>query len=301
MAGRQSSAGRTIVRAGRSHRSRLCVANAKRPHRALRYRLSFDHGWDIVDEYMLRRDTQGENSRAIALHFRETRGVSMSHKFVLTTLARWRESGDPTLLRAGGGTSRRASTAERKWMKKLLRSNPDMYFSEIRVAFIRQWRWSISNLMIAQALHFKGEGEDDKEMTLKVLETMARQRSDEARRRCREALCGPGALSQCYIIMDESSMDRRTLRRRRGWAPRGEPAKLFEMFEVNGSAKLQSLLAVVNKDGFVLEGCDLVEGGTIPHGASISVRLRIEVGCVARVLTAPLLACHCDNVSLWDR
>jgi hypothetical protein len=69
------------------------------------------------------------------------------------------------------------------------------------------------------------------------LEALARQRNAELRRECLEALTGPGALPECYLIMDASSLDRRTLRRRRGWAPRGLPAKLYEHFEVKGSAR----------------------------------------------------------------
>jgi hypothetical protein len=253
----------------------------KRPHRAIRYRLAFDHGWAIVDEYQLHLGTPGAASRAIARRF-GARGVIMSHKFVLTTLRRWRECGDPTEQGRGGSTTRRANAAERIWIKALFQRHPDLYFYEVRAKFIARWRWNISDAMISQAIHWAGEGEGDAELSLKVLERMARQRCEAQRQLFREALTGPGALPECYVIMDESSMDRRTLRRRRGWSPRGKPAKLFEVFEVQGSQKLHSLLAVVNSDGFILDACKLVEGGI--HEFSLSSRAWESISPLLRCL-----------------
>ena len=112
--------------------------------------------------------------------------------------------------------------------------------------------------MISQALHFAGSARGDEKLSLKVLERLARQRDQDARDRCADVL--KALPSECFVIIDESSMDRRTLRRRRGWAPRGQPAKLYEIFEAHGH-KLQSLVAAVNKDGFILDACRLVEGG----------------------------------------
>jgi transposase len=236
------------------------AAGVSRPHRAVRYRLSFDYGWAVVEEYQLNYGTPAASSRAIAAHF-VAQGVKLSKTFVQDTLRRWRRCGDPTQLRTGGCTARRANDAERRWMKAELREQPDLYFFELRAKFVQRWRWAISDRMISQALKVDGGVEGDEPLTLKMLERMARQRNEELRAECREALTGDGALPECYAIMDESSMDRRTLRRRRGWAPRGVPAKLYEMFEVEGSNNLQSLLAVVNKDGFVLDACKLVKGG----------------------------------------
>jgi transposase len=254
-----------------------------------RYRLAEDHGWDVVDEYELQRDTPHASSRKIAAAFK-ARGTKISYKFVQRSIRRWRECGDPTQTGRGGSTLRQANRAERIWLKQLLRKDPDLYFHEVRKKFVAKWRWEVSDAMISKALHFEGErlspqeradgipgvemdlleDEDfhpDEELTLKVLERMARQRNSAERERCFGALTGAGALPQCYIIMDESSIGKSTLRRRRGWSPRGQPAKLYEMFEVRGSGKLRSLMAAVNEDGFVLGACKLVEGGVLPAQA----------------------------------
>jgi hypothetical protein len=256
---RSSSQRRRSAVVNRSTGIRATV-NKGRPHRSLKYQLAFDHGWDIVEEYELNYGTPAASHRAIAKQFR-SRGINMSACFVQKTLRRFQESGDPTQLARGGSTANQANVAERLWMKAKLREQPDLYFFELHAKFVGRWGWAISDAMISQALHFEGAGPEDAPLTLKVLEALARQRNAELRRECLEALTGPGALPECYIIMDESSMDRRTLRRRRGWAPRGLPAKLYEHFEVKGSAKLQSLLSAVNSDGFVLDACQLVEGG----------------------------------------
>ena len=109
---------------GSEGRRRAAIA---RPHRAVRYRLSFDYGWKIVDEYQLNYGTPAASSRAIAAHF-SAQGAKMSMTFVLSTLRRWRRCGDPTQLRTGGCTTRRAHEAERKWMKAKLTEQPDLYF-----------------------------------------------------------------------------------------------------------------------------------------------------------------------------
>ena len=57
------------------------AAQASRPHRAVRYRLAYDHGWDIVDTYELNRGTPAGTTRAIAERFCSL-GVRMSEKFV---------------------------------------------------------------------------------------------------------------------------------------------------------------------------------------------------------------------------
>jgi hypothetical protein len=91
------------------------AAGVSRPHRAVRYRLSFDYGWAVVEEYQLNYGTPAASSRAIAAHF-VAQGVKLSKTFVQDTLRRWRRRGDPTQLRTGGCTARRANDAERRWM-----------------------------------------------------------------------------------------------------------------------------------------------------------------------------------------
>ena len=254
------SGGRRRRETGAAVATIRAAAAVRRPHRAVRYRLSFDYGWKVVEEYQLNYGTPAASSRAIAAHF-TAQGAKMSPTFVLSTLRRWRRCGNPTQLRMGGCIARQANDVERKWIKALLVQQPDLYFFEVRAKFVQRWRWAISDRMISQALKFDGQVEGDEPMTMKMLERMARQRNEELRAECLEALTGDGALPECYVIIDESSMDRRTLRRRRGWASRGLPAKLYELFEVSGSNNLQSLLAAVNKDGFVLDACKLVKGG----------------------------------------
>ena len=65
---------------------------------------------------------------------------------------------------------------------------------------------------------------------------------------------------ECLIIIDESHVADADYRRRRGWAPIGEPALIHEYFrDTNG--QLRSVLAAVNQDGFVLDACKVVDGG----------------------------------------
>ena len=112
--------------------------------------------------------------------------------------------------------------------------------------------------MISQALHFAGSARGDERLSLKVLESLARQRDQDARDRCYDVL--KALPSECFVIIDESSIDRRTLRRRRGWAPVNKPARLYELFTVPG-AGLRSLIAAVNSEGFVLPACKLLHDG----------------------------------------
>ena len=112
--------------------------------------------------------------------------------------------------------------------------------------------------MISQALHFAGSARGDEKLSLKVLESLARQRDQDARDRCYDVL--KALPSECFVIIDESSIDRRTLRRRRGWAPVNKPARLYELFTVPG-AGLRSLIAAVNSEGFVLPACKLLHDG----------------------------------------
>ena len=196
------------------------AAAATRPHRARRYRLAFDHGWVVVDEYELNHGTPAGTTRAIVQHLC-SKGMKMSQNFVVKTLRRYFHSGDPTQLGSGGCTRRRANLDERVWIEQLLRADPDLFFFEVHSKFLARWRWAISDTMISQAIHFHGVDEDDEELTYKALEKMARQHNEELRWQCLEALTGPGTLPECYVVIDESSLDRRTLWWRRGWAPRG--------------------------------------------------------------------------------
>ena len=82
-----SGGGRVRRRRVASLGARRTVAGVNRPHRALRYRLSFDYGWAVVEEYQLNYGTPAASSRAIAAHF-AAQGVKFSRAFVQDTLRR---------------------------------------------------------------------------------------------------------------------------------------------------------------------------------------------------------------------
>eukprot|EP01043_Picozoa_sp_COSAG02_P005608 COSAG02_NODE_153_length_33128_cov_10.471253_3_plen_173_part_00 len=71
------------------------AALATRPHVVCkRYRLAFDHGWDVVDEYELNNGTPAGTPRAIARYFCR-KGVRLGEKFVRKTLERYFRSRNP--------------------------------------------------------------------------------------------------------------------------------------------------------------------------------------------------------------
>ena len=141
-------------------------------------------------------------------------------------------------------------------MKKTLRRNPSLYFDEISDMLRRKYGRTISDGMISQALKHDGGCHDDRPLSLKALTVVARQRSLAKRLECELGL--QGLDPECMIILDESHIADKDYRRRRGWAPVGEPANIFEYFIGDGT--LRSVLAAVNQDGFVTEACKVVEG-----------------------------------------
>ena len=57
----------------------------------------------------------------------------------------------------------------------------------------------ISTRMISQALHFAGSARGDERLSLKVLESLARQRDQDARDRCYDVL--KALPSECFVII----------------------------------------------------------------------------------------------------
>jgi transposase len=233
------------------------------------------HGWAIVEEYQRCCEEDEELARMCGEHdfllddadspasvrricgTFSKQGINLGKTFVADTLNRWRENGDPTETQSGGDVSERANEDERLWIKRLLRVEPALYFAEVRERYVARFGRSISDKMISQAIHFQGTHEDDAPLTLKTLERLARQRDEVEREAVREIL--RMIPSECLVIIDETSLDKRSVRRRRGWAPRGQPAHLWEAFRSDG--KLRSLMAVMNSQGFVLEACEVVKDG----------------------------------------
>jgi hypothetical protein len=59
-------------------------------------------------------------------------------------------------------------------------------------------------------------------------------------------------------VFDESHAADKALRRRRGWAPRGHNACVYEYFTGDGSNR--SVLGVMKMDGFVLQCSQVING-----------------------------------------
>jgi hypothetical protein len=150
------------------------------------------------------------------------------------------------------------STVERKWIKARILEDPDMYLDEVVDEFEVKFKRTITVATVSSAMQTIGQpgDEDDKALSWKVVQRIAKQRNALKRALCRLGL-------QCLdptlcTMLDEMHSDERSSRRRRAWAPIGEPAQLFEHFHDDG--KLRSLVALVNCDGFVLQGCEVIEG-----------------------------------------
>eukprot|EP01049_Picozoa_sp_SAG25_P018905 SAG25_NODE_5672_length_633_cov_0.773408_1_plen_210_part_11 len=178
------------------------------------YGLATLHGWDIVEEYLLHQGTAAGATRAIAERLSRDVGTTVGRKLVRQCLYRYLEHGDPCQHAYAGSQHKRAATlCERLWIKRTLLGEPDMFFKEVRQEFYEEFAWKISDKCISNALHFDGGTEEDSPMTLKVLERVARQRNADERARCKALLAE--LPSECFVIIDESSIDRRTWRRRR--------------------------------------------------------------------------------------
>ena len=189
----------------------------------------------------------------------EDAGKKVGRQYVRNCLYRFYTRGDPSKLRDSERRSNaHASPSQRRWIKKTLRRDPSLYFDEISLRFRTKFGRTISDKMISKALKHDGGQRGDRPLSLKRLQVLARQRCEAKRLECRLGMAGLDP--ECLIIIDESHVADADYRRRRGWAPIGEPALIHEYFrDTNG--QLRSVLAAVNQDGFVLDACKVVDGG----------------------------------------
>jgi hypothetical protein len=210
-------------------------------------RRSYDRNWAwrIVELAMA-----GCAAGGVALSEREVQrqmlaeGKDLGKKYVRSCLTRFYESGDPHTTRDSDRRDpRRATETQRKWMKRLLKAEPHLYFDEVANKFKAKFRRTITDEMISQAIHYDGGMADDRPLSLKALQVLARQRCTADRMECKLGL--QGLNPECMIILDESHAADKTARRRRGWAPVGEPAHIYEYFGQDGT--LRSVLAAVNR------------------------------------------------------
>lgn len=235
-------------------------------------------GWKVVKYYHAKGIKKPED---IAVHMR-TKGMLVRRTWVQERLKKYREDGDPNS-RDARSDSRRATTAERRWLKKTLLKDCKLLFDQLQVKFQRKFRWRISKPMISVALKTAGPvspaDELDRPLSLKKIERVAKQRNEAKRRRFRRA--ARGLRAEQIIWIDESSAADRSLQTRVGWAPIGEPAKLVETLKTDG--KLHSLLAAVNLSGFVLPACQVVDGGVddekLMKWARRKLRPQVNVEC----------------------
>jgi hypothetical protein len=188
----------------------------------------------------------------------EEEGSPVGIKYVEACMRRFDARGDPWMTRDSlRRDGRRATASQRRWIKKKLLRNPSLYFDEISGMMRRKFGRTITDAMISQALKHDGGTRNDRPLSLKLLTVLARQRNATKRLECQLGLSG--LEPECMIILDESHVADKDCRRRRGWAPVGEPANIYEYF--SGDGTLRSVLAAANKDGFVTEACKVVEGG----------------------------------------
>jgi hypothetical protein len=209
-------------------------------------------------------------------------------------LKKYQEDGDPNS-RDVRSDKRRATTAERRWLKRTLLTECTLLFDQLRTKFHRRFHWWISKPMISAALKTAGPvtAADplDRPLSLKKVERIAKQRNERKRRRFRRA--ARGLRAEQIIWIDESSAADRSLMTRMGWAPVGEPAKLVENLRSDG--KLHSLLAAVNMGGFVEAACQLVEGGVDDEKFMLWARRKLRPQVLFSTSNTPPPLISCDS------
>jgi hypothetical protein len=195
-------------------------------------------GWKVIKYYHLKGLT---DPNEIVRHMRG-KGMRVGRTWVQDRLRKYREDGDPNS-RDARTDARRATTPERRWLKRTLQNDCALLFDQLRRKFHRRFKWWISKHMISAALKTAGPvspGDQlDRPLSLKKIERIAKQRNEVKRRRFRRA--SRRLRAEQIIWIDESSAADRSLQTRMGWAPVGEPAKLVENLRTDG--KLHSLLA----------------------------------------------------------
>lgn len=161
--------------------------------------------------------------RQVVEHFRKV-GVQVGRRYVINCMRRYLLGGDPSYKQDSQRVSHLAANSQqRQWLKNQLQYDPSLYFFELARKFQTKFRRTISDEMISKALHYDG-GPGDRPLSLKVVQKLARQRCEIKRMECWLAL--RGLWPECLIIIDESHVADSDFRRRRGWAPVGEPAQV---------------------------------------------------------------------------
>ena len=117
-----------------------------------------------------------------------------------------------------------------------------------------RWDRPVSQRLISKALA-------ERNITLKKLEYIARNRNATQRANCLVALraMSSAGMMEKVVIIDECHQGDRDRQRRRGWSVANTPAKVYEYFRGDGT--LRSLLCAADKNGFIVNACKLEEGG----------------------------------------
>jgi hypothetical protein len=142
-------------------------------------------------------------------------------------------------------------------IKAFVDDEPRAYLNEIRAWLFenryyspcsKSRKWSISTIYTTLRKRIG--------YTLTALRRLAMQADALEMLRFKRAIADVPA--ECIVFVDESHVDRRDVRRRRGWSPRGFSTDVREWFGRGDVA--YTLLAAVNVDGFLLNATTAVTG-----------------------------------------
>ena len=142
--------------------------------------------------------------------------------------------------------SRSMSEEHRQYLFGLVEERADRYADELQDLLTKKFYWTFPISLIERALLAKG-------YTWKSLERRAMQQNEEALARYVANLQQFSAHQLVFI--DESHCDNRNSRRRRGRALTGYAPVVFNSF---GRGNPRTLLAMMDKEGFILPACKIV-------------------------------------------
>jgi hypothetical protein len=138
-------------------------------------------GWKVIKYYHLKGLT---DPNEIVRHMRG-KGMRVGRTWVQDRLRKYREDGDPNS-RDARTDARRATTPERRWLKRTLQNDCALLFDQLRRKFHRRFKWWISKHMISAALKTAGPvspGDQlDRPLSLKKIERIAKQRNEVSAR-----------------------------------------------------------------------------------------------------------------------
>jgi len=138
---------------------------------------------------------------------------------------------------------------EEEVLKTIVEEEPYMFLLEIAAEFNERTGLSLSPQHIHGALIAAG-------LSLKVMQQIRRARDEQQREQYWEYIFNEVEFPWKLIFGDETSMDGRALRRRKGWGPVGSPVHVVDLFH---RGKRISVLALYAYDGTV--AFRWVEGG----------------------------------------